>query len=163
MQNQVWMDVIKCCMIIGWTYLASSSFILFALNLEWLVTKIPEGIFSQLYFYAHFTWALWKKNSCYLPKVLVLGQKFILGKPSNCVSNWWSGFPSNTNLRVPISRFMPTRFPIFMINICIYNHHFEVFMNKKHEGLKISCVAIKRLIGLGNFSYEHGFDEVFMK
>jgi hypothetical protein len=53
--NQVWMDVIKCCMIIGWTYLALSSFIHFASNLEWLVTKIPKGMFSQLYFYAHFT------------------------------------------------------------------------------------------------------------
>jgi hypothetical protein len=40
---------------IGRAYLESSSFILFASNLEWLVTKIPKGIFSQLYFYAHFT------------------------------------------------------------------------------------------------------------
>ena len=54
------------------------------------------------------------KSSCYLPKMLVLGHKLSLGKPSNCVSNWWSGFPSNTNLRLPISRFMPTRFAIFM-------------------------------------------------
>ena len=54
-KNQVWMDVIKCCMIIGWTYRASSFFILFASNLKWLVAKIPEGIFSQLYFYSHFT------------------------------------------------------------------------------------------------------------
>ena len=60
-QNQVWMDVIQCCMMIGWTYLALSSFILFASNLEWLVTKIPEGIFSQLYFYAHFTKASQQK------------------------------------------------------------------------------------------------------
>ena len=54
-QNQVWMDVIQCCMMIGWTYLESSSFVLFASNQEWLVTIIPEGIFSQLCFYAHFT------------------------------------------------------------------------------------------------------------
>ena len=54
-QNQVWMDVIQCCMVIGWTYLESSFFILFATNPEWLVTKIPDGIFSQLYFYAYFT------------------------------------------------------------------------------------------------------------
>jgi hypothetical protein len=40
-------------MIIGWTYLGSSSFILSALNLKWLVTTIPKGIFSH-YFYAHF-------------------------------------------------------------------------------------------------------------
>ena len=53
-QNQVWMDVIQCCMMIGWTYLESSSFILFASNLEWLVTIIPKEIFSQLCFYAYF-------------------------------------------------------------------------------------------------------------
>ena len=74
-KNQVWMDVIQCCMTIGWTYLASSSFIHFALNPEWLVTKIPKGIFLQLYFYAHFTRASKQKgeSSCYLLKVLVLG------------------------------------------------------------------------------------------
>ena len=54
-KNQVWMDVIQCCMMIGWTYLESSSFIFFASNLEWLVIKISEEIFSQIYLYAHFT------------------------------------------------------------------------------------------------------------
>ena len=55
-QNQVWMielscvNVIQCCIMIGWTYLVSSSLVLFASNLEWLVTQIHEGIFSQLYF-----------------------------------------------------------------------------------------------------------------
>ena len=76
------------------------------------------------------------KRSCYLLKVLVLGQKLILGKPLNCIFNWWSIFPSNTNLRLPISRFMPTRFAIFMINICIYNHPFKVFMNREYEGIE---------------------------
>jgi hypothetical protein len=45
-------------MMIGWAYLAFSSFILFASNLKWLATKIHEGIISQLYFYAHLTKAL---------------------------------------------------------------------------------------------------------
>ena len=76
------------------------------------------------------------ESSCYLPKVLVLGQKLIIGKPSNCALSWWSGFPSNTNLCVPISRFMPTRFAILMINICIYNHPFRVFMNREYEGVE---------------------------
>jgi len=31
---------------IGWIYLAFSFFILFSLNLKWLVTTIPEGIVS---------------------------------------------------------------------------------------------------------------------
>jgi len=31
---------------IGWIYLAFSFFILFAQNLQWLVTIIPEGIVS---------------------------------------------------------------------------------------------------------------------
>ena len=76
------------------------------------------------------------ESSCYPPKVLVLGQKLILGKPLNYVSNWWSGFPSNTNLGLPISRFMPTRFAIFMINICIYNHPYNNFMNRDCEGVE---------------------------
>ena len=33
---------------------------LFAPNLEWLVTKTPEGICSHLYFYAHLT----RKSNC---------------------------------------------------------------------------------------------------
>ena len=37
---------------------------------------------------------------------------------------------------VPVSRFMPTRFGTFMINICIYNHPFKVFMNRKEEGVE---------------------------
>jgi hypothetical protein len=45
----------------------------------------------------------------------------------------WSGFLSNINLCVPISRFMPTRFAILMTNICIYNHPFKIFMNRKYE------------------------------
>ena len=117
MQNQVWMDVIKCCMIIGWTYLASSSFILFASNLKWLVTKILEGIFSQFISLCSLHKGIVAKdeNLCYLSKVLVLVQKLVLGKPLNCALSWWSGFPSNTNLCVHISRFMPMRFAIFMI------------------------------------------------
>ena len=56
------------------------------------------------------------------------------------------------------------RSTIFMINICIYNHPFKVFMNRKYEGLKISCVAmLERPIDSRIFSYEQGFDEVFMK
>jgi hypothetical protein len=37
--------------------------------------------------------------------VLALGHKLILGKPSNYALSWWSGFPYDTNLHVPISRF----------------------------------------------------------
>ena len=85
-QSQVWMDVIKCCMIIGWTYLESSSFILFASNLEWLVTKRPEGIFFTIMFLCSLHKGIIAKGESprYLPKVLALGQKLILGKPSNC-------------------------------------------------------------------------------
>jgi hypothetical protein len=38
------------------------------------------------------------ESSCYLSKVLFLGQELVLGKPLNCALSWWSGFPSNTNL-----------------------------------------------------------------
>jgi hypothetical protein len=41
--------------------------------------KIPEGIFLQLYFYTHFKKGKRRKTS------LALGQKLVLGKPSNYV------------------------------------------------------------------------------
>ena len=77
-------------MMIGWTYLESSSFVLFASNLEWLVIIIPEGIFFIIMFLCSFHKAITAEgeNSYYLPKVLVLGHKLVLGKPSNYVSNW---------------------------------------------------------------------------
>ena len=94
MQNQVWMDVIKCCMIIGWTSLASSSFTLFASNLDWLVTKIPEGIFSQLYFYAHFTNASQQKVKAYvISRKCLFWDKLVLGKPSNFIFSLMKWFP----------------------------------------------------------------------
>jgi hypothetical protein len=52
----------------------------FAPSLEWLVTKIPEGIFLQLYFYAHFIRAKCE-SSCYLSIVLALEHKLVLRKP----------------------------------------------------------------------------------
>ena len=132
------MDVIECCMVFGWTYLESSSFIPFASNLEWLVTKnTRRNIFTNIFLCLfHKGITVKGESSCYLPKVLVLGQKLVLGKPSNCISNWWSGFPSNTKLWVPIPRFLPTIFAIFMINICIYNHPFKVFMNREYDGVE---------------------------
>ena len=55
------------------------------------------------------------------------------------------------------------RSAIFMINKHIYNHPFKNFMNKKYEGVKISCVVVERPINSGDFLCEDGFDEVFMK
>jgi hypothetical protein len=56
------------------------------------------------------------------------------------------------------------RYAIFMINICIYNHPFEIFINRKSEGLEISNVGrLDRPIELGDVSYEYGFDEVVME
>jgi hypothetical protein len=79
------------------------------------------------------------ESSCYLPKVLVLGQKLILGKPLNCTLSWWSGFPSKTNLCVPISRFIPTRFAIFMIYKHIYINPFKIFINGKYRIEDLLC------------------------
>ena len=45
------------------------------------------------------------ESSGYLSKVLVLGQKLVLGKPSNYAFKLVKCFPINTNLCVPISRF----------------------------------------------------------
>ena len=98
----------------------------FASNLEWLVTKIPKGIFSPLYFYSHFTRALQQKVKAHVifRKCLFGGQKLVLEKPSNYALSWWIGFPSNTNLCVPISRFMPTH-----NEICnIYDKHTRLWL-----------------------------------
>ena len=74
--------------------------------------------------------------SYYLPKVLVLGQGLVLGKPSNCTQVGEVVSPPISTFVYLSSRFMPMRFAIFMINICIYNHPFKVFMNKENEGVE---------------------------
>jgi hypothetical protein len=65
------MHMIQCCVTTGWTYLVLSSFVLFVPNLEWLVTRIPEGITiplcSLLGVYASLIEIL--------PSMLVFGQK----------------------------------------------------------------------------------------
>jgi len=96
-----------------------------------------------------------RESPCYLPKVLVLGQKLILGKPSNCASNWWSGFPSNTNICVPISRFMPTT--QWDLQYLWYTNMSTTTLSKilwteSMRGLKISFVAmLERPIDSGDF------------
>jgi len=42
---------------------------------------------------------------------------------------WLSGFLSNTNLK------STTRSKIFIINICTYDHPFEVFVARKNKGV----------------------------
>jgi hypothetical protein len=142
LQNQIWKIelscVIQCCMMIGWAYLAFSSFILFASNLKWLVTKIPKGLFSQLYFYMlisqrHYTkW--WKlklspRSASFRTKArpwetfglrLMLVKRFPLQHQSSC-----------TYLKIHT-----TRSAIFMIYKHIYNHPFKKLMNRKYEGVE---------------------------
>ena len=76
------------------------------------------------------------ENSYYLPKVLVLGQELVFGKPLNCTQVGEVVSSATSTFVYLSSRFMPTRFAIFMINICIYNHPFKVFMYRKHEGVE---------------------------
>ena len=75
------------------------------------------------------------ENSYYLPKVLVLGQKLILGKPSNYAKlvRW---FPLQHQPLCAYLKIHATRFAIFMINICIYNHLLKKFVNRKHKGVE---------------------------
>jgi len=74
------------------------------------------------------------ESSCCLPKVLVLGQKLILGKPSNYAKlvRW---FPLQHQPLCAYLKIHATRFAIFMINICIYNHLLKKFVNRKHKGV----------------------------
>jgi hypothetical protein len=70
-------------MMIGWTYLALSSFIIFAPSLEWLVIENTQRnvltIISLCSFYEDIIAE--GESSSYLSKVLSLGHKLILGKP----------------------------------------------------------------------------------
>jgi hypothetical protein len=52
------------------------------------------------------------------------------------VMNWQSGFPSSTSLCVLILRFNTMGYVMFMINICVYIHHFKIFRNKEHKGVE---------------------------
>jgi hypothetical protein len=82
------------------------------------------------------------ESSCYLPKVLVLGQKLVLGKPSNCALSWWSGFPSNTNLLCTCLKIYANntmKSIIFMINKRVYNYLLKPLWRGSTRGLKILC------------------------
>ena len=102
------------------------------------------------------------ESSCYLPKVLALGQKLVLGKPSNCTQVGEVVYPP-TSTFVYLSQDSHNEI-CNMINTCIYNHPFKVFMNRKHEGVEdLVCAMLERPIDSGDFSCGHGFDEVLMK
>jgi hypothetical protein len=73
-------------------------------------------------------------SSCYISRVLVLGHKLILGKPSNCFQVGKVVSPTTPTFMY-LLKILTTRFTIFMINICIYNHPFKIFVDKKHEGV----------------------------
>jgi len=50
-----------------------------------------------------------------------------------------------------------------MINIYVYNHPFKRIRNREHEGVDDRVWGnVKRLSELGDFSYEQGFDGVFI-
>ena len=131
-QNQVWMDVIQCCMMIGWTYLALSSFILFCFKPRMVSDKNNRrNIFTIIILVLfHKGITTEGKNSYYLPNVLVLGQELVLGKPSNCTQVGEVVSPP-TSTFVYLSQDSHNE-----INICIYNHPFKVFMNKENEGVE---------------------------
>ena len=130
-------NVIQCCMIIGWTYLTSSSFILFSSNIEWLVTKnARRNIFIIMFICSlHKGITAKSESSCYLLKVLVLGQKLVLGKPSNCTQIGEVVFPP-TSTFVYLSQDSHNEICNIYDKQCIYNHPFKVFMNKENEGVE---------------------------
>ena len=130
---QVWMDVIKCC--IPCVIILRS----FCFKPRMVSGKNTRRNIFTIILLCSFHKGITTKseNSCYLLKVLVLGQKLILGKPSNCASCWRSGFPSNTTLYVHISRFMLKHNKIYSI-YDKYMHlqpPFQTFVNRKLEGV----------------------------
>jgi len=100
---------------------------LLALILERLVTRIPEGIFSQLSLYDQYTRQYGKvmlQSAYFRTLSLSLGNhQFMLAKwfPLRCQ-------PMYIKIR-------STRSAIFIIDICIDNRPFNVFVNRKEEGV----------------------------
>jgi hypothetical protein len=76
-KNQDWMNVIECCMMIGWTYLVFVIPSFFLLQPGRVSDKNTRRNISQLYLYARFARALQQEgeHSCYDLRVLVLGHK----------------------------------------------------------------------------------------
>jgi hypothetical protein len=93
----------------------------FSSNLEWLVTKIPEGIFSQLYFYAHFIRISQQKM-----KTHVISQKCLFKDKSSSLGNLRIVFLVGEVVSLPTSTFMyPTQDS--HIEICnIYDKHMHL-------------------------------------
>ena len=79
------------------------------------------------------------ENSCYLPKVFVLGQKAYPWETFELCFKLVKWFPLQhqslfTYLKIYANN--STRSTIFMINKCVYNHPFKVFMNREYEGVE---------------------------
>ena len=126
---------------IGWTYLALSSFILFASNLDLPSDKNTQSNILTVIFLCSFDKGITAKgeNSCYLLKVLILGQKAHPWETFELRFKLVKWFPLQhqslcTYLKIHANYTM--RSAIFMINICFYNHPFKVFMNMKYEGVE---------------------------
>ena len=71
-----------------------------------------------------------------------------------------SGFPSNADLY----QYHSTRSTKFIIDICIDNRPFKVFINRKEVGVgDLECGDVGETNDLEDVAYEHGVNEVAMK
>ena len=82
-------------------------------------------------------------------------------------SGWWSGFPSNINLCVPIFKIHANntmRSAILMIYKHVYNHPFKNFVNRKYEGVEdLVCGNVGKTDWFRRFLMWARFDGEFMK
>ena len=75
------------------------------------------------------------KSSCYLPKVLVLGQKLVLGKPSNH-SQVGEVVPPPTPTFGCLSQDSYNEIYNIYDKHMQYNHPFKVFINREYKGVE---------------------------
>ena len=122
MTRDVSIHVIQCCIMIGWTYLVLSSFVLFFSKPEMVRDKNTQrNIFTIISLCSLHRGIMAKdKHLCYFPQSACFRTKSSsLGKLQIVIQDG-----EVVSLTLLISRFKPTRYAIFIINICINNHPF---------------------------------------
>jgi hypothetical protein len=115
----------------------------FCSNLEWLVTKISEGIFSQLYFYAHFTRVLQQKVNAHA--IFVYHSKFWFGSTAHTFD-----IPYVVILRSFCSNleWLVTKIPKGIFSQLYFYAHFTRVLQQKvkaHAIFRSACFRTKSL------------------
>ena len=123
-------------MVIGCTYLYSSFLCPLCSNLERLVTRIPEGIFSIISLCSLRMGIMikWVNTHVMVSKLLVLGHKFHPWETFKMCFGEVVSPPTQTCVRISQDKASTTRSTKFMIDMCIYNLPFKSFRSSSVRG-----------------------------